>query len=387
MEDPSGVHGARTTLAIAFAIITALVALLWVIPKTPGGGFWLFTLPAAILFPVFSYAVVAPGTRKRTTGVAWAMVSILVVLYFGGMLISSLAFGDRVLIGAAETMQSLTVRWRSLGIAALVIVGILKLLERSSSKKQAGAAPTPRPEPASDEPAPASARASAQADGGIPAGSIPPSPLVPTQPMTQPARQQAVIRLTTVERPAAMPAPAPLTRPAHTPPVPGSFPQVSTSERPSAIDPAPAPPPRREDRHGLRGIVRGAHGPRRGRHQPQRAQLGDLAPAQRHADGAGTRRGRHGDRHRGRDLERCGAAPRTTLRPRDARGALELLPIAGDPQRPIPPRRRDCRRGPRRQERATLRTLRSARMTSPQPRRASTLPASPQPRRPQEASP
>lgn len=243
MEDPSGVHGARTTLAIAFAIITALVALLWVIPKTPGGGFWLFTLPAAILFPVFSYAVIAPGTKERTTGVAWAMVSILVVLYFGGMLISSLAFGDRVLIGAAETMQSLTVRWRSLGIAALVIVGILKLLEHSSSKKQAGAAPTPRPEPASDEPAPASARASAQADGGIPAGSIPPSPLVPTQPMTQPARQQAVIRPTTVERPAAMPAPAPLMRPAHTPPVPGPFPQVSALEQSSASEPAPAPRP------------------------------------------------------------------------------------------------------------------------------------------------
>jgi hypothetical protein len=243
VEDRSGVRGARTTLAIAFAIITALVALLWVIPKDPGGGFWLLTLPAAILFPVFSYAVIAPGTRERTTGVAWAMVSILVVLYLGGMLISSLAFGDRVLIGAAETMQSLTVRWRSLGIATLVIVGILKLVEHSSSKKQAGAAPTQRPEPASDEPAPASARASAQADGGIPAGSIPPSPLVPTQPMTQPARQPAVIRPTTVERPAAVPAPAPLTRPAHTPPVPGSFPQVSASERPSATDPAPAPRP------------------------------------------------------------------------------------------------------------------------------------------------
>ncbi|MEY8654543.1 hypothetical protein [Brachybacterium paraconglomeratum] len=244
MKDPSGVHGARTTLAIAFAIITALVALLWVIPKTPGGGFWLFTLPAAILFPFFSYAVIAPGTRERTTGVAWAMVSILVVLYLGGMLISSLAFGDRVLIGAAETMQSLTVKWRSLGIATLVIVGILKLVDSSSSKKTASApATTPRPEPASVEPTPASARPSAPADGGIPAGSIPPSPLVPAQSMTQPARQQAVIRPTTVVRPAAMPAPAPLMRPAHTPPVSGPFPQVSALEQSSASEPAPAPHP------------------------------------------------------------------------------------------------------------------------------------------------
>ena len=244
MEDPSGVHGARTTLAIAFAIITAFIALLWVIPKDPGGGFWLFTLPAAILFPILSYAVIAPGTKERTTGVAWAMVSILVVLYLGGMLISSLAFGDRVLIGAAETMQSFTVRWRSLGAATLVIVGILKLLEYSSSKKAAStAAPAPRPEPASDEPAPGPARPSAPVGGGIPAGSTPPSPLVPAQPMTQPARQQAAVRPTTVVRPAAMPAPAPLMRPAHTPPVPGPFPQVSALEQSSASEPAPAPHP------------------------------------------------------------------------------------------------------------------------------------------------
>lgn len=243
MEDPSGVRGARTTLAIAFAIITALVALLWVLPKTPGGGFWLFTLPAAILFPFFSYAVVAPGTKERTAGVAGTMIGILVVLYLGGMLVSSLSFGDRVLTGAAATMQSFTVRWRSLGIATLVIVGILKLLEYSSSKNQATAAPMPRPEPASDEPAPASARPSAPVGGGIPAGSMPPSPLVPARPETQPARQQEVMRPTTVARPAAMPAPAPLTRPAHTPTVPGPFPQVSALEQGSAPESAPTPRP------------------------------------------------------------------------------------------------------------------------------------------------
>lgn len=201
MDDPSGVRGARTSLAIAFTIFTALVALLWVLPKSPGGGFWLFTLPAALLFPYFTYRVIAPRSAERTSTDAVVMVAALVVLYLGGVLVSSLALPDQNVSGAAATMESLTVQWRTYGLWTLVVVGVLKLVERS---KPGSSAPETSSELRSEIEVDASgeaASAKAPASGRVPIDPIRPGPLVQAQPVPQPAP----IRPLTASRPAAAP--------------------------------------------------------------------------------------------------------------------------------------------------------------------------------------
>ena len=205
MDRASAVRGARRTLAIAFTLFTALVALLWVIPKDPGGGFWLLTLPAALLFPCCTYMVIAPETEERTAEDARTASGLLISMILGGMLIQSLVFGDRVLSGAADTMQWLTTVWRYIVIVMLVIVAILKKLGTSPS------------EPAFVAPASATG----------------PSSLL-----------QAPARPPMVARPAAMPTPAPLTRSAGTgPTAPTLYPPVSSPGRPSESRPARAPGP------------------------------------------------------------------------------------------------------------------------------------------------
>lgn len=232
MDDPSGVRGARTSLAIAFTIFTALVALLWVLPKSPGGGFWLFTLPAALLFPYFTYRVIAPRSAERTSKDSVVMIAALVVLYLGGVVVRSLALPEANLTGAAATMESLTETWRTYSLWTLLVVGVLTLVERSKTGSSAPKA-TSASEPvvaASGEAVPAKLPTS----GRGPVEVTRPSPLVPAQPAPQPA----AIRPTTTSRPATVPAPAFLARPAW-----ARSPQVGMPASAPVQPPAPAPRP------------------------------------------------------------------------------------------------------------------------------------------------
>lgn len=242
MDYPSGVRGARQSLAIAFASFTAFIALLWVIPKNPGGGFWLFTLPAALLFPYFSYKVISPGTKERTTADAGVMAAALVILYLGGMMISSLTLEGKGLSSAAETMRSMTVTWRRYAFGALLVVSVLKFVDSSPSQSAPLESP---PDPTSDprsslkESAPASTRPSIQSTDDNSADTVGPGSLAPAHAEHPPMPNRAPLRPTTDMRDASLLSPAPLKRPTHPHSIAGPCPQANDTESTSTPELVP----------------------------------------------------------------------------------------------------------------------------------------------------
>ena len=323
MDDPSGVRGARTSLAIAFTIFTALVALLWVLPKSPGGGFWLFTLPAALLFPYFTYRVIAPRSAERTSKDSVVMIAALVVLYLGGVVVRSLALPEANLTGAAATMESLTETWRTYSLWTLLVVGVLTLVERSKTGSSAPKA-TSASEPvvaASGEAVPAKLPTS----GRGPVEVTRPSPLVPAQPAPQPA----AIRPTTTSRPATVPAPAWHAQHGHAPRRWACQRALRCSRPPLLPVPSRGPPPcpgRRSptSRHSPRSPPASAIPAPRPRFSsaPRRRDWSSPQPARRSTP-----------------WPEPGTVQSRSAYPRDFRGALDLLSIAGVTQRPVPPRR------------------------------------------------
>jgi hypothetical protein len=135
---PSRARNVQQALAITYALFTAVVALMWVLPKFGEGGFaWLLTLPVALLFPLLTYVALFPDDGPDPFWQQIAFAVVLAVAFFFGQWIAAVSLPEQNRSGTAAAMLTLTATWRNCGLFVLLVSGALTLLRRSRSNREA----------------------------------------------------------------------------------------------------------------------------------------------------------------------------------------------------------------------------------------------------------
>lgn len=147
MNDISAIRILRWVVSIPMTLFTAVTAALWAFPKVSaeGGALWLLSLPVGALFVYLTHRITAPPREKRSIAVPIALTFGLVLLYFGGIVLGSLSLPADTLSNLSVIMMGLTFLWPSLGLLALLSMGILKVIDLSIEKSRAKSALGARP--------------------------------------------------------------------------------------------------------------------------------------------------------------------------------------------------------------------------------------------------
>lgn len=150
MNDSTSTISARKSLAIVFTLGTSIGSILWLVPKSGEGGFaWLFSLPAAILFPYLTYRLIAPPRVPRSAWVPIGLAIGLGVLWLGGIVVASSALPGPAFSDIATGMLAFTFLWPVFAVGVLAIIWILRIVDffsrRRASRRAAAVPATPVP--------------------------------------------------------------------------------------------------------------------------------------------------------------------------------------------------------------------------------------------------
>lgn len=190
MNDVSATRIIRWIVSVPLTLVTALGAVLWAWPKPGEGGvLWLLSLPVGLGFVYLTHRLTAPPRKPRNIGMPIALVAGLGALNLGGAALGSMVLPADAPSDLALAMMAMTFFWSGLALPALLIIGVLKLVDRIMRRSQEEAAvgralsgQTSMPVPAGTDrfgeraPAPATAESSEPSPPSGPAHAPVPSP-------------------------------------------------------------------------------------------------------------------------------------------------------------------------------------------------------------------
>ena len=137
MNDISATRIIRWIVSVPFTVVTAVGAALWAWPKSGEGGFlWLLSLPVGLGFVYLAHRLTAPPRAPRSVGVPIALAAGLGVLNLGGAILGSMVLPPDSPSDLAMAMMAMTFFWWVFAVPAVLIIAVLKLVDRMVRRSQ-----------------------------------------------------------------------------------------------------------------------------------------------------------------------------------------------------------------------------------------------------------
>lgn len=137
VNDISATRIIRWIVSVPFTVVTAVGAALWAWPKPGEGGFlWLLSLPVGLGFVYLAHRLTAPPRAPRSVGVPIALAAGLGVLNFGGAILGSMVLPPDSPSDLAMAMMAMTFFWWVFAVPAVLIIAVLKLVDRMVRRSQ-----------------------------------------------------------------------------------------------------------------------------------------------------------------------------------------------------------------------------------------------------------
>ena len=137
MNDISATRIIRWIVSVPFTLVTAVGAALWAWPKSGEGGFlWLLSLPVGLGVVYLAHRLTAPPREPRSVGVPIALAAGLGALNLGGAVLGSMVLPPDSPSDLGIAMMAMTFFWWVFAVPAVLIIAVLKLVDRMVRRSQ-----------------------------------------------------------------------------------------------------------------------------------------------------------------------------------------------------------------------------------------------------------